>query len=68
QITEMKQNDRKVVIKLKSYIPLEFSIYNKNCEILIKPEGYSIEKNGENITRIRYKEEKESYVEAHCSR
>lgn len=68
QITEMKQENRKIIIKLKSYVPLELSFYNENCEILIKPEGYLIEKNGKNITRIRYKEEKESYVEANCSR
>ncbi|MEZ0323583.1 MAG: endo alpha-1,4 polygalactosaminidase [Hydrogenothermaceae bacterium] len=68
QITEMRQIDRKVFIKLKSYVPLEFSFYDKDCKTSIKPTGYQIEKDGENITIIIYKEEEETYVEADCSR
>lgn len=67
QIEDFKVEADKVKIRLKSYLPLEFRIFNRNCKVSIEPKNYSLESGAKHIHEYRFKREKEAYVEAYCN-
>ncbi|WP_028950954.1 bifunctional glycoside hydrolase 114/ polysaccharide deacetylase family protein [Sulfurihydrogenibium subterraneum] len=67
QIAEFKVEENKIKIHLKSYIPLEFKIFNRNCKVSIQPKGYSQKFGDKHIYEYRFTKEKEAYVEAYCN-
>ncbi|WP_297889979.1 polysaccharide deacetylase [Sulfurihydrogenibium sp.] len=67
QITDFKKEGKKVSFKLKSYIPLEFKLYNRNCKLEVTPKNYNQSQKAGYTYEFRYKTEKEAYVEAYCN-
>ncbi len=67
QISDYRKNNRTISFKVKSYLPLEFKLYNRNCKVEVNPKTYIQIKTTGNIYEYKYIEEKEAYVEANCS-
>lgn len=67
QIVDYKKDGTKVSFKLKSYMPLEFKIFNRNCKVDINPKNYILSKKEGNVYDYKYNQEKEAYVEAYCN-
>ncbi len=66
QIVSYKKENDKIYFKLKSYLPLNFKILNKNCEVIVDPnKNYEIVKE-KDIYEYKFKKEKEVNVEAYC--
>lgn len=66
QIVESYKDKDRLKFKIKSYLPLQFRIYiDRGCKLDIYKKPDILEKNG-NIILVKYKEEKEGYVETYC--
>ena len=66
QVIEYKSEGNKVSFKLKSYIPLEFRVYNRNCRLEVNPKTFT-NKVLKSIYEYRFQTEKEAHMEAYCN-